>query len=318
MILRRSFLVLAASLFFAGTLPAQAEDKLPVVASFSILGDLVQEVGGEKVQITTLVGPDGDAHVYEPSPADAKAIVGAKLVFINGLQFEGWIDRLIDASGTKANIITVSKAVKPHTFEEEGMEDDHGAHGEHGDHEAHDHDHGAFDPHAWQDIANGKLYVEAILAALVDADPANAAYYKGRATAYLEALSQLDARIKSQFAAIPAERRRVVTSHDAFGYFAAAYGITFIAPQGVSTESEASAAEVAGLIDQIRKERISAVFVENITNPALITQIAQESGARVGGTLYSDALSTEAGPAPTYIKMFEHNAAQLAAAMTGS
>lgn len=325
MIRRRTLFALGAFLALAATGPApaaQAEERLNVVASFSILADMVREVGGDDVTVTMLVGPDGDAHVYEPTPGDAKALTQADVVIVNGLAFEGWLERLIEASGTKAAIIVASDGVTPLAIAEEDHKDTHAethgpGHGGHG--HGHDgHNHGDFDPHAWQSLQNGMIYVENITRALVAADPANADGYKARAQAYLTRLAALDTRLKAEFAALPAERRRLVTSHDAFGYFAAAYGLTVVAPQGVSTEAEASAADVARLIDLIRAEGIMAVFVENVTNPALIEQIARESGAKVGGTLYTDALSTAEGPASTYERMFEHNAAQILGALTGS
>ncbi len=282
-----------------GAVPAA---PVKVVATFSILGDLVREVGGERVAVTTLVGPDGDAHVYSPSPADAKALAEAKLVVVNGLRFEGWIDRLVKASGTKAAVAVAARGVKPIA-----AEDDH-AHG-------HGHSHGAADPHAWQDIANAKAYVANIAAALSAADPAGAGIYEANARAYAARLEALEAEVKSAIAAIPAARRKVITSHDAFGYFARAYGIAFVAPQGVSTEAEASARDVAAIIRQIRRDKVPAVFLENVTDPRLVERIARETGARMGGRLFSDALSPPDGPAGTYIAMMRHNIRTLTAAL---
>jgi zinc/manganese transport system substrate-binding protein len=297
MLNRRSVLLgLAAGV--ALPLPAFAQEKLPVVASFSILGDFVREVGGERVAVTTLVGPDGDAHVYSPTPADAKTVAGAKLVVVNGLKFEGWLTRLVKSSGTKATVATATTGITPLK-----MADDHG------------HGHGGEDPHAWQSVANAKLYVGNVRDALIAADPAGKASYEANATGYLAKLDALEAEIKAAVARIPADRRKAITSHDAFGYFVKAYGIEFIAPQGVSTEAEASARDVARIIRQIKAQKVPAVFLENITNPRLAEQIARESGAKIGGRLYSDALSAADGPAGTYIAMMKHNISQIEKAL---
>ena len=290
--------------------PALADQPLKVVASFSILGDIVANVGGDKIALTTLVGPNGDAHVFQPSPADAKAVAGADVVIVNGLGFEGWIERLTEASGYKGPVIVASQGITPREMaeEEEGHE-------EHAGHDHDHHDHGNIDPHAWQNIGNVIAYVDTIAAGLIAADPADEATYEANAAAYKAKLTTLDAKVKAAIAALPPERRKIITSHDAFGYFAAAYGLEVLAPQGVSTESEASAKGVATLIRQIKKEKAPAVFLENITDPRLIDRIAKETGAHIGGTLYSDALSDASGPASTYIAMFEHNLAALAAAL---
>ena len=277
--------------------PAVAQEKLKVVATFSILADLVRNVGGDRVVVDALVGPNGDAHVYQPSPADARTLADAKLVFANGLGFEGWIDRLVKASGTKAPTVVATKGVKPRK-----AEDGHG--------------HGEADPHAWQSVANARIYVANIRDALVAADPAARDVYEANAAAYARKLDALDAEVKTAIEKIPADRRRIITTHDAFGYFAGAYGVTFIAPQGVSTEAEVSAKDVARIITQIRKQKIPAVFLENVTDKRLLERIGAEGGARIGGTLYSDALTDEKGAAPTYLDMMRHNVKQLAAALT--
>jgi zinc/manganese transport system substrate-binding protein len=276
--------------------PAAAQEKLNVVATFSILADLVKNVGGDRVAVTALVGPNGDAHVYQPSPGDAKTLADARLVFANGLGFEGWINRLVKASGTKAPTIVVTKGVKPRKAED---------------------DHGDADPHAWQSVANAKIYVANIRDALSLADPAGKGGYEANAAAYLASLDALEAEVKAAIDKIPSDRRRIITTHDAFGYFAAAYGVAFIAPQGVSTEAEVSAKDVARIITQIRKQKIPAVFLENVTDERLLRRIGAESGARIGGTLYSDALTDERGTAPTYLDMMRHNVKQLAAALAG-
>lgn len=293
MLHRRTFL--AAALMLA-TAPAMAQEKFPVVATFSILGDFVKNVGGERVALTTLVGPNGDAHVYAPSPADARKLAEAKLVIVNGLRYEGWIDRLVKASGTKAALAVASKGVKARETKD-----------------AHDH---ALDPHAWQSVANAKIYVTNIRDAFTLADPAGKDIYAKNAAEYLKKLDVLEADVKNAVAAIPAAKRKIITTHDAFGYFRLAYGIEFITPQGVSTDAEASAQDVARIIRQIKAQKIPAVFLENISDPRLIKRIAEETGARIGGTLFSDALSDDKGPAPTYIDMMRHNLKQLSAALT--
>jgi zinc/manganese transport system substrate-binding protein len=298
---RHAFAFLAAFAVLLLCAPTQAQDKLRVLASFSILGDFVKSVGGDRVEVSTLVGPNGDAHVYSPAPADAKKVAAAKVVIVNGLGFEGWMARLVRASGSKVVPVVATKGIKPRK---------QAAHG-HG----HSHGHDDTDAHAWQSVANAKIYVTNILAALVAADPAGKAAYQANAKAYLEKLDALDKEVREAVATIPQERRRIITSHDAFGYFQAAYGIEFIAPQGVSTESEASARDVGRIITQIKRQKIPAVFMENVTDPRLMQRIAAESGAKIGGQLYSDALTDEKGGAPTYIDMIRHNIKQLASAL---
>jgi len=281
---------------------ARAQDRLNVIATFSILGDFVKNVGGDRVEVATLVGPNGNAHVYAPSPGDAKKVADAKLVFVNGLGFVGWLERLVKASGTKAPIVVATKGIKP--LERAG---------EHG--HDHDHDHGRADPHAWQSVANAKIYVANIRDALIAADPAGKDAYLANAAAYLAKLDALERDVREVIAKIPADRRRVITSHSAFGYFQDAYGVSFTAPQGVSTEAEASAKDVAAIIAQIKKQKAAAVFLENVTDPRLVEQIARETGAKVGGTLYSDALTDDKGDATTYIDLMRHNLRQLASAL---
>jgi zinc/manganese transport system substrate-binding protein len=282
--------------------PALAQEKVKVVATFSILADMVKTVGGDRIEVTTLVGANADAHVYSPTPADARLLSAARLVVTNGLGFEGWIARLIKASATKATIAVATKGVKPRQ-----------ASGGHG----HGHSHADSDPHAWQSVANAKIYVANIRDALSAADPAGKDAYAANAASYLAKLDALDAEVREAVARIPAERRKVITTHDSFGYFGAAYGIAFVAPQGVSTEAEVAAKDVAAIIGQIRKQKIPAVFLENVSDPRLLRRISEESGARVGGTLYSDALTDANGEAPTYLDMIRHNTKQLAAALTG-
>ena len=279
--------------------PAAAQDKVKVVATFSILGDLVKNVGGDRVEVATLVGANGDAHVYSPTPADAKTLSEAKVVFINGLGLEGWLTRLVKASGTKAPSVVASKGIKTRKMEDE--------------HEA---GHRVTDPHAWQSISNTKIYVVNIRDGLIKADPAGQSAYEANAKAYLAKLDELEKDVKAAIEKIPGDHRRIITTHDAFGYFGAAYGMEFISPEGVSTESEPSAKDVAKIIVQIRKQKIPAVFMENISDPRLMQQIARESGAKIGGALFSDALSDEKGPAPSYIDMMRNNIRQFSAALT--
>lgn len=296
--------IAAALLVLVGLAPslAAAENaKLKAVATFSILADLVAQVGGERVAVTSLVGPDADAHGYAPTPGDARKLAEANLVVVNGLGFEGWMERLIKASGSKAPLVVAATGVK--TIAGSHDHDDH----DHGD-RGHDHGEGDHaDPHAWQNVANVKLYVANIRDGLTAADPANAALYTANAAAYTQKLDALDAEIRTALAAIPQERRRIITTHDSFGYFSAAYGMRFLAPQGISTDSEAGPKDVARIIRQIRRDKVPAVFVESIADPRLMQQIARESGAKVGGRIYSDALSAPGGPAPGYLEMMRSN-----------
>jgi len=301
--LTRAFIASLAAAALLCAQPAAAQDKLQeklkVIATFSILADLVKNVGGDRVEVTMLVGPNGDAHVYSPTPADARKIADSKVVVSNGLGFEGWINRLVRASGSKAPVAVVTKGVKPRRMA--------GGHG-------HGHDHGS-DPHAWQSVGNVKLYVANIRDALAAADPAGKAAYEANAAAYSGKLDALEQEVREAVARIPADRRKIITTHDAFGYFAEAYGVQFIAPHGVSTEAQAAAKDVARIILQIRRQKIPAVFLENVTDPRLIKQIADETGAKIGGTLYSDALTDDKGPAPTYIDLIRHNIRTLGAAL---
>ena len=271
--------------------PVHAQERVNVVASFSILGDLVKNVGGDRVNVVTLVGPNGDVHVYDPAPSDAKTIAGAKLLVINGLGLEGWLPRLLQSSGSKAPIITATKGIATLKIGSDA------------------------DPHAWQSVADAKIYVANITDALVAADAADAEVFRANAQAYLTKLDALDREVREAVAKIPPSRRKVISTHDAFGYFAAAYGIEFIAPSGVSTESEASARDIAGIITEIKREKIPAVFLENISDPRLIRRISAETGAKVGGTLYSDSLTGEKGDAPTYIELVRHNIKALTGAL---
>jgi zinc/manganese transport system substrate-binding protein len=288
---------------------ARAEAPIDVIASFSILADFTRNVAGERASVTALVGPGGDAHVYTPSPADAKKVSDAKIVIVNGLGFEGWLPRLVKSSGGKAPIIEATQGIRPREADDDGDS--------HGQDKGHGHDHGDehVDPHAWQSVANAKIYVANIRDALIKADPDGAATYRANADVYLAKLGALEREVRESVAKIPAPRRKVISTHDAFGYFAGAYGVAFIAPQGVSTESEASAKDVAKIIKQIKGHKIPAVFLENVSDPRLMRRIAAETGAKVGGTLYSDSLTAENGEAPTYIDMVRHNIKALTGAL---
>ncbi len=275
-------------------LTASATDKMPVVASFSILGDLVSVVGGDRVEVHTLVGPDQDAHVFEPRPADIQTIAHAKLVVLNGLGFEGWITRLAEMASYKGATLVASRGIK---FRQMADEDHPGRRTD--------------DPHAWQDPRRVIDYVRNIAAALGQIDPAGAPSYRENSRHYIEALQALDAWIADQYASIPKAKRRLITSHDAFGYHATRYGIQFIALQGVSTESEPSAKEICKLIRQIKQEKIKALFMENMSNSRLLEQLAKDTGVTPCGKLYADALSTADGPAPNYLKMMRYNVDQI-------
>lgn len=299
--------LIAASLGIFGA-PAVAQDKkLSVVASFSIIGDLAQQVGGEHIELRTLVGPDGDAHVYEPRPADAMALARADVILVNGLLLEGFMERLIEASQADAPVTTVTDGANI-------LNDPKGGHYHFVDGKAIFHA-TPNDPHAWQSVANVKTYVQNIEKAFCAANAQDCATYKSNAAAYIEKLTALDTDIKAQIGAIPQDKRVAVVAHNAFRYFERDYGISFVSPQGVSTESEASAADVASLIREIRKKRAAAVFAENIADSRLVEQIASEAGLTLGGTLYSDALSPADGPAPTYIDMMRYNVKILVSAI---
>jgi zinc/manganese transport system substrate-binding protein len=317
---------LAAAILLALSSAAMAADKVKAVASFSILGDMVKQVGGDRVELVMLVGPDGDTHVFNPTPADAKTLASADVFFVNGLGFEGWMERLEKSSGFKGKTVVVSTGVKLLTMQEEeghhhgGGHEDHAKGEEHEEHAKGEHDDGesaeVTDPHAWQDLANGKIYVANIRDALIEADPEGKFVYEANAAKYLAAIAKEEIAVKQALGALPEARRKIITSHDAFGYFGKAYGLEIIAPEGVSTESEASAQDVAKIIRQIRVEKIPAVFIENVTDHRLLDQIARETGAKIGGTLYSDALSGPDGPASTYLDMFRHNVGTLTAALS--
>jgi zinc/manganese transport system substrate-binding protein len=298
MLTRRHLLLIAGLAATLTASPALAQTRIKVVATTSILGDFVKNVGGDRIEVTTLVGPNSDAHVYSPSPVDAKKLHDAQVVVVNGLGLEGWMTRLVQASGTKAATVIATKGITPRKMEDE-------------------HKPGRMitDPHAWQSIANAKVYVANIRDGLIKADPAGKDAYEANAKTYTAKLDDVEKEVKAAIATIPADHRRIITTHDAFGYFGDAYGMAFVAPEGVSTESEPSAKDVAKIIQQIRAQKIPAVFLENVSDPRMMEQIAKESGAKIGGTLFSDALSDANGPAATYVDMMRNNIRQFTAAL---
>lgn len=291
--------MLLAAVFALSSMAGLAQAKpIEAVASFTVLADMVQNVGGDHVHVTSLIGPNGDPHAYEPTPNDAQALKRADLVFVSGLHLEGWLDRLIKASGYQGQPVVLSNGIKTRSMEEDGKR--------------------ITDPHAWNSAANGVVYVRNIISALQKADPANASDYQAKGEQYIQQLEQLDAYARAQVQAIPSDKRKVLTSHDAFGYFGDAYGVTFLSPLGFSTETEASAADVGKLIKQIKQEHVSTYFFENSSDPRLVKQIADASGAKPGGELYVESLSPADGPAPTYAQMFRYNVDKLTAAMKGN
>lgn len=293
-ITRRQTLLLGSAAWAAShPLTSQAQAEAPrIVASFSILADMAREIAPAGAQVTALVGPDADAHVYEPSPADGKRLAQADLVLINGLGFEGWIERMVKVSGYRGTVAVVSQGIQPRA----------GGH----------HD---VDPHAWQDLSLARRYASNISAAFTQRWPQQRDEIARRSADYVRRIDGLDRQVREWLGAVPRTQRRVITSHDAFGYFGAAYGVDFLAPQAWNTHSEPSAAAVARLIRQIKQDGVRAIFIENISDPRLVERIAREGGVRIGGTLYSDALSKPEGPAPTYLRLIEHNARSLAAAL---
>jgi zinc/manganese transport system substrate-binding protein len=266
---------------------AAAETKLKVVATFSILGDLVANVGGDRVDVEVLVGPDTDAHTYQPKPGDARTLARAQVLVSNGLGFEGWIDRLAEAASFKGRHIVAAAGAARES-----------------------------DPHCWQDVACTRRYVATIADGLAAADPASAALYRARAAEYDQRLADLDRWIRAEIARVPENQRKAITGHNSFCYFARAYGVDFSAPRGYNTDNEPTARDVANLIRQVREQKIKALFIENMTNPNLVDEIAHDSGATVGSRLYSDALSKPGGPAATYEALMRHNVTALVAGMS--
>ena len=283
--------IVAFTLYASASL---AKDRIKIVASFSILGNMVEQVVGDHADVTTIVGPDADAHVYQPSAADARAVADADIIFVNGLGFETWSDTLIVESGTDASVHIATAGVKIVTVD------------------------GSTDPHAWNSLSNGVVYVNNIAATLSEKMPTKANMIEANRAAYVDQLLALDIATKATLANLPANKRTVVTAHDAFGYLADAYDMIFLAPVGIDTDAEPSAQELAVLIDQLKADGAAALFVENITSPALVQQIADETGLTIGGRLFSDALSERGGPATSYLAMFEHNLETLLTALEGN
>jgi zinc/manganese transport system substrate-binding protein len=302
--------VVVAAISAARAEAARNGDKLNVVASFSILRDWVAIVGGDRVEVSALVGPGADAHVYTPTPRDAKIVGSARLIVVNGLGFEGWMDRLVQASATRAPVIVASAGVvplpPPYPLPHAGEGRVGGRFGNAA---------AGIDPHAWQSVRNAEIYVSNIRDGLMRADPQGHVTYEANAAAYIQELARLDADIRRAVATIPPARRKVITTHDAFGYFAADYGVAFVAAQGMSTETEASARDIARIIRAIREQDIPALFFENAADPRLVKRIAAETGARIGGTLFSDALTAPPGPAATYVDMMRHNIREIVDAL---
>ena len=295
--------------------------KLEVTTSFSILGDLVSQVGGERVKVRTLVGADEDAHAFQPRPSDARNVGGAALVVVNGLGFDDWMVRLARSGGYKGEVVVASAGIDTLAMSKDDAHDhghEHGHDGEKANDKAKDKADRAVDPHGWQDVGNVRRYVSNIADALAKADPAGASAYRANAERYDGELKALDTEIRAAFAALPAARRKVVSSHDAFGYFGRAYGIRFLSPVGVSNNAEPTAQGVARLIRQLKAEKVPAVFIENVADSRLIERIRSESGAQIGGTLYSDALSKAGGPAPSYVQMMRANLDALRQAMSSA
>lgn len=325
MFTKRNFIAFtsASLLALATGAPAMSQDrKMKIVASFSILADLAREVGGDRVTVEPIIGPDQDAHHYEPKPGDAKRLAGADIVLVNGLGFDTFMHKLVEASGAKPRRIVASDGLsfvqrpagKP---SEKGHDHGHGKKG-------HDHDHGhgksasavKDDPHVWQSLVNARVIVAAIAKALSDADPAGKSVYDANLAAYTAKLDALDAEFRPRLAALPANRRSFATMHDAFRYLARDYNLTSHALQGISTHAQPSAGDLSRIIRQLKALKTPAAFLENVTDSRAINQIARESGAKVSGTLYSDALSLADGPASSYIGMMRHNLGLIAAALT--
>ncbi|HBV38540.1 MAG TPA: metal ABC transporter substrate-binding protein [Erwinia sp.] len=283
--MKKLSLVLALAALCAA--PLAGAKTLETVASFTVLADIVKQVGGDHVQVKSLVGPNGDPHSFEPTPQDSRALARADVVFVSGLGLEGWMDRLISASEYRGHVVVASTGITTRTMEEEGKT--------------------ITDPHAWNSMKNSEVYASNVMNALIAADPQDADYFRQRGAAYISRLHKLDEWALGRFSAIPAAKRKVLTSHDAFGYFGQRYGVTFMSPVGFSTESEASAADVASLIAQLKNAHIHRYFIENQTDPRLVRQIASATGAEPGGELYPEALTAKGGGADSLEAAFRHN-----------
>lgn len=302
----RGFIILCA---VSMLMPAYAQsepvkvDPIKITVSFSILGDMVQQIGGEAVDVRVLVGPGQNSHQFQPKPQDAALLSDAEIIAINGLGFEGWMGRLVEASGTKAKLLVASRGIVPRHLSAEEKRHEHGHDNEHAKKDV-----PIFDPHAWHDLKNAELYARNITSALIEARPSYKSFFKDQAVAYIKKIRELDAKLIKDFEAVPEEQRKVVTNHDAFGYFAQAYGIAFYAPIGISMSASPSASDIAALVNQIKEDNIRVVFMENMSSPRFIRQLAKDTKASIGGVLYAGALSPLRGPAPTYLDMIAHNA----------
>lgn len=285
------FFLLLSFLFFSTASMA----KPLVVTTFSILQDMVHEIAGDKIDLKNLVGPNQDAHVFEPRPENAKDLTHAKLVIKNGLGFEGWLDRLIQASGFHGQVVVVSKGIRPIVHGKRRFAD----------------------PHAWHSLENAQIYVDNIVEGLSTLLPEEAKYFEARGEAYKKQLKVLEEKTRRELDPIPVEQRKVICNHSAFDYLGREFDITFFAPLGISTDAEPSALAVAKLIERIKKEKIHVMFVENISNARLLEQISKETGITIAGVLYSDALSEPGTEADTYLKMMEFNLSALVKAFQG-
>ncbi|MEL0659479.1 metal ABC transporter substrate-binding protein [Psychromonas arctica] len=308
---KKAHLLASMALILGVSSNAAASEKVDVVASFSILGDLISEVGGEHIKLTTLVKANGDAHVYSPTPQDAQAVKNAQLLVVNGLNFEGWMQRLLESSQFNGVKVTASDGIN--VLQIGGHEEEHKEHAD--KKEEAEHHHQGPDPHAWNSITNVKIYVNNIQSGLSQVDPDNSQEYKQNAAIYIAKLNKLESKLRKKMEMVPLTQRKVITPHDAFGYLAHDFDLEFMAPQGISTESEASASDVATIIKQIRRDNINAVFIENIADNRMVEQIIRETDTKVGGKLFSDALSEPEGPASTYLDMIEHNVTTIADAL---
>ena len=300
----RCIIVLAA-LLLAG--PARAAERVTVVATFSVIADMLANVGGDHLNIKTIVGAGGDCELYQPTAADVATIASARAVFLNDLneEFEPWLDPLLKQALFKGMKVVVSRGVRTMTAEEE-----HPVSGRQLP--------AAIDQHAWLDPRNGVIYVRNIAEALIRLDPAGAADYRARAASYTQQIQAADDWARREIASVPAAKRRALASHDSLQYIANAYGITLLAVNGWTNRSEPSAAELAKLARQIRAERVKALFLDSITDPRAMQRIADETGAVIGGTLYGDSLSPAPGEADSYLKMLRHDVSILKAGMLGN
>jgi len=323
---RRHLLASLGASSVPATVISASADTMRVIASFSILADLALQVGAPYVKVGALVGPDEDVHIYNPKPADLRAVMGAKVLAINGLGLEGWMERLTSAARFSGVLVIAAANVVPRTMHvpdgnnsggSEGRGNGAGGTDTSASDRARKDRQGtiAVDPHAWQDPRNAVLYAHAIAEGLAAVDPLHAQAYRDGAVQYAARITQTDNWIVERLRSVPWDRRRIITTHDAFGYYGARYGVEFLSPEGISTEVEPSAKTIAALVAQIRRQNVQAVFIENMTSPRIAQMLARETGAILGGTVYSDALSHTEGPAATYLDMLRHNTTLFADAM---